>query len=67
MDNPVAPLLQFLEQSRKRHSGCGMNIMQQQDATALGFEALYGTLHNLLRSDAPEPVVGNNVSAPIHK
>ena len=44
MDNPVAALLQFLEQSRKRHGGCGMNIMQQQDATPFGFEALHSTL-----------------------
>jgi len=67
MDNPVAALLQRFEQSRKRHGGCRVNIMQQQNAAAFGFETLHGTLHNLLWSDAFEPVIGNNVSTPIHK
>jgi hypothetical protein len=41
-----------------------VDVVQQQNAAAFGVKPLYGALHDLLRSDSPEPIVGNDVRAP---
>ena len=59
--------LELLKQHWQRHSGGRMDVMQKQDATALCFQSLHGPLHNGLRGDAPEPVVGDHIRAPGHQ
>src|SRR3974390_1837331 len=59
--------LEFLKQHRQRHSGGRMDVMQQEDSPALCFQSLHGPLHNGLRGDAPEPVVGDHIRTPGHQ
>ena len=44
-----------------------MDVVQQQDAAALGVQPAHRALDDLLRADASEPVVGDHVRAPRHQ
>lgn len=59
--------LELLEQRRQRYSRGGVDVVQQQDATAFGLQPLQRPLHDGLRADVPEPVVGDHVRAPGHQ
>src|SRR3974377_568668 len=59
--------LELLKQHWQRHSGGRMDVMQQEDASTLCFQSLHGPLHNGLRGDAPEPVVGDHIRTPGHQ
>jgi hypothetical protein len=58
--------LELGEQRRQRRDRDLVNIVQQQDAAASGFEPAQRAAHDLLRRDAPLPVVAGEIGAPGH-
>ncbi len=65
VDDMVAARLQFAQQGRQHRRGAALDIMQQQDAFALGLDPGEGEMQHLGRRDMA-PVVGRKISAPGH-
>lgn len=63
MNDAVAAFLQSGEDARQRRDGARLDVVQQQDALALGLDALDREVVDPLRRDVA-PVVGREVGAP---